>query len=1174
MAGVSVRMFGKTSWKSFFRFTLAGGFIPALFVALTAQAAFAQVLVVAPHPDDEALFASGIIYQAKQAGKDVKIVVMTNGDCDAHDIGLTREQETITGMTRLGLAASDVIFLGYPDCGLRDIYYYYTDVNSQFTSAAGFSQTYGSFGLGNSDYHSYIFGLPARYNGVNLLTDLKTVLKNYRPQDIYVPSSYDANPDHYITNLALSEAVLAQIKNDSSFQPTIHDGIIHEPCEGCDPNYHWPNPPFTPTVNFSAPPYLSITPLAWADSEQIDVPAIMQLTTPSTNLKSRAIADYVTQGGNVSTSWLQAFVKHNEVFWRWEWWSDLALSATATASSSAGTGTTPSRLNDAAVVGFPVVASILRGGPGEWVADSLTGWAQLTWPTSQAITRIVLHDRPDQNENITGGTLTFSDGSSIPVGALPTNGVGLPITFALKNVTWVRFTIASATGTRAGLAEFEVYGSATSKQAWQLPPANTPPTITNGPVASPSSILDNATTTVSVTATDPNNDALTYSWQVSGGQIQGSGSSITFVPPTVTSPTNFDVTVYVADGRGGIVSGTATVIVSPSNAPTNIAGSATATASTQNTATQQTAAKAIDGVVSGYPIDPQKEWATLNELTGAWIQLTWSSPKTISKAVLHDRINLSDQILGGILRFSDGSTVSVGTLPDDGTGLTINFAARTVTWIRLEVTSARGGAVGLAEFEVWSASTSTSNNPPQITSGPTANPTSITSAQSSSLSVTATDPDGDALSYSWQATAGTVTGSGPTATFTPPFVSITTTVRVDVFVADGRGGTANGFVNITVNPTAAGSNIALSAVATASAENTARGQTAAKAIDGFVDGYPNDSTKEWVAPGQLGGAWIQLTWPVAQSVGRVVLHDRINTSDQILSGTLRFSDGSTIPVGTLPNDGTGQIFDFNSKSVSWVRLEVLTARGDNTGLAEFEVFPPSGFSNAAPVISSGPTANPSTITDVQSTTVSVTASDPDGDPLTYQWSATGGTIVGTGASVTYTPPRITSNTSFTVTVVVGDGRGGSATSSVSIPVTPSSTSPNRALASTATASSENTSRGQGAAKAIDGVVSGYPVDPTREWATVGQLGGAWIQLTWTSTQSITRVILHDRINTEDQILSGTLTFSDGSSIAVGTLTNDGTGVQFDFAAKNVTWVRLTVNSARGSNTGLAEFEVY
>src|SRR5262249_35779593 len=158
--------------------------------------------------------------------------------------------------------------------------------------------------------------------------------------------------------------------------------------------------------------------------------------------------------------------------------------ATATASSAAGTGTTADRVNDASVSGFPRIPSILRGGKGEWVASQLAGaWVQLNWTSTQAVTRIVLHDRPDTNENITSGTLTFSDGSTIGVGALPTNGNTFTVNFAQKNITWVRFTVNGASGTATGLAEMEVYGAATTKGAWSLPPVGIPPTITGGPTA-------------------------------------------------------------------------------------------------------------------------------------------------------------------------------------------------------------------------------------------------------------------------------------------------------------------------------------------------------------------------------------------------------------------------------------------------------------------------------------------------------------------------------------------------------------------------------------------------------------------------------------------------------------------------------------------------------------------
>ena len=169
-------------------------------------------------------------------------------------------------------------------------------------------------------------------------------------------------------------------------------------------------------------------------------------------------------------------------------------------------------------------------------------------------------------------------------------------------------------------------------------------------------------------------------------------------------------------------------------------------------------------------------------------------------------------------------------------------------------------------------------------------------------------------------------------------VQAQTTVRIDLLVSDGRGGTATSFVNVAVAPSGLPTNVARNATATASSENTGHGQLAAKAIDGIVDGYPTGTDNEWVAPGQTAAAWIQLNWTSAQTVHRAILHDRINAEDQILGGTLSFSDGSTVAVTTLPNDGAGLTINFTPRSVSWVRFTVTTARPGNTGLAEVEVY--------------------------------------------------------------------------------------------------------------------------------------------------------------------------------------------------------------------------------------------
>jgi outer membrane protein OmpA-like peptidoglycan-associated protein len=66
-------------------------------------------------------------------------------------------------------------------------------------------------------------------------------------------------------------------------------------------------------------------------------------------------------------------------------------------------------------------------------------------------------------------------------------------------------------------------------------------------------------------------------------------------------------------------------------------------------------------------------------------------------------------------------------------------------------------------------------------------------------------------------------------------------------------------------------------------------------------------------------------------------------------------------------------------------------------------------------------------------TVHVDASDPDNDPLTYSYAATGGTMEGTGPDVRWNSSGVAVG-SYTVTAKVDDGKGGTASCSVDIKV--------------------------------------------------------------------------------------------------------------------------------------------
>lgn len=121
--------------------------------------------------------------------------------------------------------------------------------------------------------------------------------------------------------------------------------------------------------------------------------------------------------------------------------------------------------------------------------------------------------------------------------------------------------------------------------------------------------------------------------------------------------------------------------------------------------------------------------------------------------------------------------------------------------------------------------------------------------------------------------------------------------------------------------------------ATCSSQRTDR--WCVQAIDGVVDGYPGDSTKEWVST-ELAGAWIQLNFATAVTVNQVILHDRISSHGQSTQGIISFSDGNSLPVGALPNDGTGLPVNFTARSVTWLRYTItaVSATTINSGLAE------------------------------------------------------------------------------------------------------------------------------------------------------------------------------------------------------------------------------------------------
>jgi LmbE family N-acetylglucosaminyl deacetylase len=537
-----------------------------------------------------------------------------------------------------------------------------------------------------------------------------------------------------------------------------------------------------------------------------------------------------------------------------------------------------------------------------------------------------------------------------------------------------------------------------------------------------------------------------YKW------TQTSGPTVTLSDPTSVKPTfaapfsaaTLAFQLVVTDGSQS--SDPSSIAVHVLGGSADVAPSATASASSQNTSTDQTAAKAIDGVIDGYPGDYTKEWATNGGGVGSWLKLTWSSPQTINKVVLYDRPNADDQVTGGTLTFSDGSTVNIPSLNNDGSATTVTFPATITTSLLFTVTSVSSTTqnVGLAEIEVFPPQGGGGNNNAPPTANAGADQMVSTGATVQLDGSASYDPGGNP-SYKWTQTSGpTVTLSDPTSvqpTFTAP--SNATSLGFQLVVTDGSQSSDPSSVAITVKQQ--GVNIAPQAPVTASSQNMSTDQTAAKAIDGVIDGYPGDYTKEWATVNGGAGSWLKLTWSSPQTINKVVLYDRPNTDDQVTGGTLTFSDGSTVTVPALNNDGSATTITFPPTTTTSLLFTVtsVSSTTQNVGLAEIEVFPPQGGggNNNAP-----PTANAGTDQAVSTgATVQLDGSasnDPAGNP-DYKWAQTSGSALTlsdpTSVQPTFTAPS--SATSLTFQLVVTDGSQISDPSSVTITVKQQSAKP-------------------------------------------------------------------------------------------------------------------------------------
>jgi LmbE family N-acetylglucosaminyl deacetylase len=257
-----------------------------------------RLLVVSPHPDDESIACSGLIQHALVAGAQVRVLWMTAGDHNVigpllfwrkaavtpaqfRGIGHRRMQEARAAATLLGLKPQDLIFLGYPDAGLSDIFLKMWS-----------SQPYWS-GFTNSTSVPYAESIVAGQpqTAKNLLMDMEQVMASFRPTMVAYPNFIDNHPDHQATALFVTAALA-----DLHVTPRRLEYVVH--VNG------WPRPlRYAPFVDSYAPPAARILGLRQD---------VVHLTPREVEIKTHAIQAHASELLPMAT--LVVFARRTEVF--------------------------------------------------------------------------------------------------------------------------------------------------------------------------------------------------------------------------------------------------------------------------------------------------------------------------------------------------------------------------------------------------------------------------------------------------------------------------------------------------------------------------------------------------------------------------------------------------------------------------------------------------------------------------------------------------------------------------------------------------------------------------------------------------------------------------------------------------------------------------------------------
>lgn len=251
-----------------------------------------NVLLLAPHQDDEILCAAGLIQILRERGDNVFILFATNGDRQGSDTARKRYYESRDALALLDVDASQIFYLGYRDTGMRPSHSFLLRMLSSPMSdaleAPISSKTYHPAGMNTVRFLRT--GSEGTLSKREFLSDLTWCLERCGPELLVLPSQADAHGDHSAL-AALAECVCGSALPSLSY--LIHAGD----------DVHWPPRTSSESLRPSV-----ISSSLWA--RRLRIP----LSEAQRQLKRKAIGLFSSQLCEDCTGFLYAFAGKEEWF--------------------------------------------------------------------------------------------------------------------------------------------------------------------------------------------------------------------------------------------------------------------------------------------------------------------------------------------------------------------------------------------------------------------------------------------------------------------------------------------------------------------------------------------------------------------------------------------------------------------------------------------------------------------------------------------------------------------------------------------------------------------------------------------------------------------------------------------------------------------------------------------